>query len=557
MAGIKFSALHAVASALLPDLMPVVQAGITSKETLSQIATLFNANLTFLPLAGGTMSGAINMGSHQINFLTDPTSAQDAATKAYVDATAQGLTIQGACRVATTGALTVTYNNVSVSPSGVSATLTNAGAQAAIVIDGVTLSVNDRVLVKNQASALQNGIYTVTNVGSGATNWVMTRATDYDQPAEIQPGDLVVITAGTANANSSWLQTATVTSVGVDSITFSQFSASLPITVPNGGTGLTTTTAYGVITGGTTATGAFQNAGTGAAGAIFQGNGSAALPTWSTTTYPSTNAINTLLYASSANVMSALATVNSAFLKTRSGGVPTWNSTLPINKVTTQLITTTGAYTYTPTAGTLFAIFELQAGGGGSGGTTGAGASSACGGAGAAGVYMRVLVSGATNLAAVSGSVGVGGAAGTSGNNAGGNGGNTTLIVNSGSTWTAGGGAGGGGTTAGGTAQAAGANAQGGANTTGTNGTLMANIPGQSSSTGYSNGAVTATGVLPTQGGSSQLGRGGHISNASATGTSGFGYGGGAGGGLNGSGSNQTGTIGQAGGVLITEFGSA
>src|SRR5258707_232167 len=272
------------------------------------------------------MSGAINMGSHQINFLTDPTSAQDAATKAYVDATAQGLTIQGACRVATTGALTVTYNNVSVSPSGVGATLTNAGAQAAIVIDGVTLSVNDRVLVKNQA---------------------------------------------------------------------------------------------------------------------------AALPTWSTTTYPSTNAINTLLYASSANVMSALATVNSAFLKTSSGGVPTWNSTLPINKVTTQLITTTGAYTYTPTAGTLFAIFELQAGGGGSGGTTGAGASSACGGAGAGGAYMRVLVSGATNLAGVSGSGGVGGAARTSGYNAGGHGGNTTLIVNSGSTWAAGGGAGGGRTTAG------------------------------------------------------------------------------------------------------------
>lgn len=123
-------------------------------------------------------------------------------------------------RVATTVALTVTYSNGS---SGVGATLTNAGAQAVLAIDGSTLSVGDRVLVKNQASTFQNGIYLVTNVGSGSTNWIMTRATDFDGSAggQITYGAQITIVEGTANAGVIYIQlTSGTITVGTTDITF-------------------------------------------------------------------------------------------------------------------------------------------------------------------------------------------------------------------------------------------------------------------------------------------------------------------------------------------------
>lgn len=125
------------------------------------------------------------------------------------------------CAVATTAALTATYNNGS---SGVGATLTNSGTQAALVIDGVSLSTNQRVLVKNQSSTFQNGIYSVTTVGSGSTNWVLTRAADYNQIAQIHVGDIIPVLLGTVNAHLFFTQTATVTVIGTSPITFSNFT---------------------------------------------------------------------------------------------------------------------------------------------------------------------------------------------------------------------------------------------------------------------------------------------------------------------------------------------
>lgn len=99
-------------------------------------------------------------------------------------------------RVATTAALTATYANGS---SGVGATLTNSGTLAALAVDGVTLVANDRVLVKDQATAAQNGIYVVTTVGSASVAWVLTRATDSDTSTEMA-GAIVTIDQGTSNA---------------------------------------------------------------------------------------------------------------------------------------------------------------------------------------------------------------------------------------------------------------------------------------------------------------------------------------------------------------------
>lgn len=127
-----------------------------------------------------------------------------------------------AARVASTAALTVTYSNGAL---GVGATLTNNGAQAAISIDSVALSVNDRVLIKDQAAPAQNGVYSVTTVGTGATNWVLTRVTDFDQAAEMIAGTQISITAGTTNTGTKWILSATITTVGTDAVTFAATAA--------------------------------------------------------------------------------------------------------------------------------------------------------------------------------------------------------------------------------------------------------------------------------------------------------------------------------------------
>lgn len=123
------------------------------------------------------------------------------------------LQIQTACYGATTSNLAAIYNN---GTSGVGATLTNNGEQIAFSVDGLTLTLGARILVKNQTPLSgTNGIYTLTTIGNGSTDWVLTRATDYDTPSKIQRGDFVLITNGTVNANTKWIQTANIISVGI------------------------------------------------------------------------------------------------------------------------------------------------------------------------------------------------------------------------------------------------------------------------------------------------------------------------------------------------------
>lgn len=259
--------------------------------------------------------------------LTDTTMAAAADTnlytglalKTYIDAVARGLNIQPACLCATTAALTATYNN---GASGVGATLTNAGAMAAFSVDGVSPAVGKRVLVKNQASALQNGIYTVTTVGSGAVNWVLTRATDFDDPSEIEPGDLVIVVSGTVQAQSSWLQIATVTTVGTDPITFIQFSAAIPVSLTNGGTGASLSASNGGIFYSNATTGAIL-AGTATARQMLQ-SGASTTPAWSTATYPATTTAQQLLYSSSTNVVGGLTTTASSMLTANASGNLSW-----------------------------------------------------------------------------------------------------------------------------------------------------------------------------------------------------------------------------------------
>lgn len=131
-------------------------------------------------------------------------------------------------RVATTANLNATYVNGAL---GVGATLTNAGALIALSIDGVALSVNDLVVVKNQTSTFQNGWYTVTTVGSGAVAWVLTRATGYDEAAEMLQGAIFPIgQEGTTNGNLTFSQDNAVATVGTDPLAFTQTTSVPTIT---------------------------------------------------------------------------------------------------------------------------------------------------------------------------------------------------------------------------------------------------------------------------------------------------------------------------------------
>jgi hypothetical protein len=163
----------------------------------------------------------VSFAGYKITNVATPVTSTDAANKQYVDDVAQGLHIHAASLAGTTANLNATYSN---GTSGVGATLTNAGAQAAFSTDGVTPSVNARILVKDQTTASQNGIYTLTTVGSGSTNWVLTRATDFDTAAEMAGGDFTFIDTGTTLANTGWVSVDEVNIVGTDPVVFSQFS---------------------------------------------------------------------------------------------------------------------------------------------------------------------------------------------------------------------------------------------------------------------------------------------------------------------------------------------
>jgi hypothetical protein len=184
--------------------------------------------------AVGAPSADVSMATYKITNLGSPTSAADAATKAYVDNTTAGLNFHAPVHAATTANLDATYDN---GTSGVGATLTNAGSNAALSIDGHSLSSGERVLVKNQSTASQNGLYSVTIVGDGSTAWVLTRATDADNsPAgEIAYGDFCFVQNGTTNAGYGYIVNTTGTiTIGTTAISYVQFNAGQVVVAGNG-----------------------------------------------------------------------------------------------------------------------------------------------------------------------------------------------------------------------------------------------------------------------------------------------------------------------------------
>ncbi len=190
--------------------------------------TASNTDITFSPHGTGTVKVPSGY-EDRAGFTTD-----SLANKAYVDQVAQGLDTKPSCRVGTTANLSATYSN---GTAGVGATLTNSGTQAAFAVDGVTPTTNDRVLVKDQTTAAENGIYVLTTVGSGSANWVLTRATPEDQPAELSGGSFIFIEEGTANGDNGYVFTHTgAPTFGTTALDVTQFSGAGQI---NAGAALT------------------------------------------------------------------------------------------------------------------------------------------------------------------------------------------------------------------------------------------------------------------------------------------------------------------------------
>jgi hypothetical protein len=179
-------------------------------------------------------------GLESVEVTQDPTTALQLATKQYVDTlVASGIHFHQPVRVEAPINLNATYNN---GTAGVGATLTNAGTQVALVIDGITVSVADRVLVYEQTTQTQNGVYVVTDVGSGSTNWILTRASDadtyvIDSPTGLSEGSTFFVQQGTTGAGETYTCNTQGTIVfGTTNITFSQISSAQ---IYSAGTGLT------------------------------------------------------------------------------------------------------------------------------------------------------------------------------------------------------------------------------------------------------------------------------------------------------------------------------
>lgn len=194
---------------------------------VTNVASFANVTIT-----NGTVANVSNASTSLVN-------------KQYVDTLiASGIHFHTPVRLEvpdTTGSLTVTYNQPNGAGNGVGATLTNAGANVAFVADGVTANTADRILIYNQANAVQNGIYVVSNTGSVSYQWILTRSSDtdtygFDSPSALSEGSTVFVQDGNTGAGETYTcNTPGTITFGTTDITFVQISSAQ---IYSAGTGL-------------------------------------------------------------------------------------------------------------------------------------------------------------------------------------------------------------------------------------------------------------------------------------------------------------------------------
>tara|TARA_B110000977_G_scaffold43186_1_gene58552 strand:+ start:2774 stop:4309 length:1536 start_codon:yes stop_codon:yes gene_type:complete len=215
---------------------------VDGNATLNGNVTLGNAGAdtvtvtgtaTFTPSAdfdgGFTVAGSqtVDMGTNRVTNVGTPTASTDATTKAYVDSVKQALDIKDSVKYATVADLSATYNN-----GAGTLTYDATGVKQA---DGTNLVLNDRVLVKDQSTGTENGIYSVTTAPAVGVAGVLTRTTDADINDEVSGGMFCFVEAGTVNADNAFVLTSVTgtATLGTSTLTFTQFSGAGQIDAGN------------------------------------------------------------------------------------------------------------------------------------------------------------------------------------------------------------------------------------------------------------------------------------------------------------------------------------
>jgi hypothetical protein len=215
---------------------------VDGNTTLNGNVTLGNAGgdtvtvtgtATFTPSAdfdgGFTVAGSqtVDMGTNRVTNVGTPTASTDATTKAYVDSVKQALDIKDSVKLASTANIVATYNN-----GAGTLTYDATGVQA---VDGVNLALNDRVLIKDQTTQTQNGLYKVTTAPAVGVAGILTRGIDADSNDEVSGGMFCFVEAGSSNADNAYVLTSVTgtATLGTSNLVFTQFSGAGQIDAGN------------------------------------------------------------------------------------------------------------------------------------------------------------------------------------------------------------------------------------------------------------------------------------------------------------------------------------